>query len=136
MKKDGDDLTETEQHEFEKELFRLFKLGAAIQIVASKNAGEESKGWPFITFMGEDSEVDVSFCHVLETMLQRSQISVIQNMGALAFVSSVQDIMSLAIHEAMHDAFCLGLAARTMYEMDLKGLEETLDELDKLDPDA
>lgn len=136
MKKEVADLTEAEEEEFHKELLRLFKLGAAIQVVASQNAGEDSKGWPFITFMGEDSEIEVSLCHALEAILNFNQQKVISSLGVQAFTTSVRDIMDLAIHDALHDAFCIGLAARTMYEMNVDGLEEMLDEFDKLDPNS
>lgn len=135
MKKDTKELTENEELEFCTEILRLFKMGAAMQMTASENADEESKGWPFIEFMGDDSDVKISFCHVLETVLEFNRAKVLSSLGPIVFSVSIEAIMDLAIHDAMHDAFCLGLAIRDMYEMDLKGLEELLDELDKLDPD-
>ena len=131
MKKDVSELTPVEDAEFRKELLRIFVYGTATQIVAAKNANEDSKGWPHIIFPGETGEVEVSFCHALETILEYNQERMIKGIGILAFTMSAQEVMAQAIHEAMHDAFCIGLGAATMMEIDLTGMEEKLDELNK-----
>jgi hypothetical protein len=130
MKKSIEELDVQEKDAFDAEILRMFKLGAAMQVTAAKSAGEESKGWPHIAFTCEGRELEVSFCYVIDQMLEYNKRKTIEGLGVLALMLSSEDLSNTIVHDTMHDIFCLGLAATVMLEMDISNLTEELDTLD------
>ena len=139
MKKRFKDLTDQEQIAFVHELARMQNFGSACLTAAAINLNkEEEKGWPMIAIESSGEEIQVSLCDGLDLVRDSAKVSVfleIQDLtkGLFGFLlaSSMPDPEELAIHSALHDAFCLGVAAVSLMEMDFSGAEDILAQIEK-----
>lgn len=125
MKKDLEELTQEELIELSTEITRMFTFGSVSLLVAAKNSGNSPKGWPTVNV----EDLEVSLCHILDVILDYNAEDAAKSLGALASMLEPVEVAKLAVHQAMHDAFCLGVASVTLMEMDFSGLEDALDEL-------
>ena len=136
MKKKYNELTQEEETEFINELGKMFTFGSACLVTAAKNVGAESSGWPHIS-VGLDTEV--SMCEALDLLRKSSRSAMIRDLTERPFgfllMGSAEQLEELAVHEALHDAFCLGMAAVSLMEMNFDGVDELLSQIQQDDND-
>jgi len=125
MKKEIDELTKEELLEIAAEITRMFTFGSACLVTAARNANQSPKGWPSVI----TGDTEISLCNILDTLVDYNVEDVANNLGYMAAMADPEELAKVSLHQAMHDAFCLGIAAVTLMEMDFSGLEEVLDEL-------
>ena len=110
-------------------------FGSACLAASARNLGAEPKGWPLVSIGKLGADVQVPMCDILDTIRESAKATVTQDVMSRPFgfllLSSIQQLEELAIHEAMHDAFCLGIAAVSLLEMDFAGVEEIIDEINR-----
>lgn len=130
MKKLFKDMTNEEQIAFTNELSRMYTRGAACLDAAAKNANEKPHGWPLITVYGSGNVTETPICDALHILYKSGQSDIMHNVNFLTILSNSEAMLEMSIHQAMHDAFCLGIAAATDMEMDFRGFEDFLDRKD------
>ena len=131
MNKKLKDLTEHEQIAFVTELARMHTFGLACLIASAQNLNEEQQGWPPISIGTAGEDIQVSLCDALDMLHGNAKATVTQDITSRPFglllLSSIEHIEELVTHEAMHDAFCLGVASVSLMELDFSGVDEILD---------
>lgn len=124
------ELTKEEEAAFVTELSRLYTFGSACLIASAISANEDSKGWPFVSLGSAGDNIDISLCDALDLLYEGSKNALIRDMmtSPLNLLKTMhgQDLEKHIIHEAMHDAFCLGMAATSLLELDFSGVEDVL----------
>lgn len=130
MKKRRDELTVQEEEALTAEIARIFIFGSACTFAAAENAHEDTKGWPPISITSGVDEIQVSLCDVLEVLHESSNKALTHEIAGSLFgflvADSPEEVERLATHDAMHSAFCFGIAASTLLEMDFSGVEEVV----------
>lgn len=134
------DLTDEERKAFTKELSRMYIFGSACLLAAARNIDSENMGeWPPISIDDLNFSIQVSICDALTFMHEVSRESMIREfISKSSFTSGltrelVEDFIS---HESMHNAFCLGVAAVSLMEMNFGGTEEIMQNFHIEDDDA
>ncbi len=126
MKKLFKEMTEEEKIAFANEVGRMYLNGDACLQAAAKNANEDLKGWPRITVYETGNVVETPICDALDLLFEASKQSIIQNLDFMTVIGNGERILKLAVHQALHDAFCLGMTAVEEMEMDFRGSEDFL----------
>ena len=126
MKKFFKEMTEEEQIAFANEVGRMYMNGAACIQAAAKNANEDLQGWPRITVYDSGNPVETPICDALDLLFEASKQDIMQNLEFMTILSSGEKILKLAVHQALHDAFCLGISLMTEMEMDFDGFSDFL----------
>lgn len=136
MRKRHEELNQVEEDAFVAELTRLFIFGSACLAVAADNANCEQKGWPTIDI---GANIEVPLCDALDLLREGAKTALFQQIRSIpigVIAESHTNLEDLSIHEAMHDAFCLGIALVTMMEMDFRGVDELVEKIRKANDDA
>jgi len=128
------DLTDEEKASLFEELRRMLTFGSACLTAASKNANEDVVGWPFISINDRSSDSEVSLCDAFDVLHDIICEHAIRNLISPFFLDTGKFpdsklIMKAIIHELMHNAFYLGVAAVTLMEMNFAGVEDALRDL-------
>ena len=131
MRKEFVDLTNQEQADLMQEVLRFRYFGSACLLASAANADRSSKGWPTLNLESSD-DVEINLCEVLDLIHEYATFEVTTDMtnaplGMLMLLGP--DIPAAIIHQAMHDAFCFGVAAVSMLELDFSGAEDFMDKL-------
>ena len=134
MRNRFEDLTEQEQTDFVKELQRIYNFGSACLLASAINANHNRSGWPTICLDSTpNNDIEISLCDPLDIIrdsnLANIAIEARSLFGFLKTLASNNELESLAVHQAMHDAFSLGIAAASLFELDFSGADEILDQL-------
>ena len=130
MKKLFKNMTKDEQTAFANELHRIYMNGTACLQAAAKNANEKFQGWPLITTYDSGNVVETPICDALDVLLEVNKQEVMQGMNLLSLMSSGEATLHMILHQTLHDAFCLGIAAVTEMEMDFNGYLDFLQQKD------
>jgi len=128
------DLTDEEKALFFEEINRMLTFGSACLTAASKNANEDVAGWPFISISNRLNNSEVSLCDAFDALHNITCKLTVRNIIVPFFLSNgklpdSEVVMEAIIHNLMHDAFFLGVAAVTMMEMSFAGVEDVLRDL-------
>ena len=133
MKKRFEELTEQEQLAFVKELARMQNFGSACIIASAINLQQEDKGWPLISIESSGETIQIPLCDSLDILRDSSRMATLLEIREITsglfgflFQSAIPDPEEFAVHSALHDAFCLGIAAVSLLEMDFSGVEDIL----------
>ncbi len=126
MKKLFKEMTEEEKIAFANEVGRMYMNGAACLQAAAKNANEDLQGWPRITLYDSGNFVETPICDALDLLFEASKQDIMHNMDFMTVVGNGEKLLKLVVHQALHDAFCLGMTAVEEMEMDFRGSEDFL----------
>ncbi len=126
MKKLFKEMTEEEKIAFANEVGRMYMNGSACLQAAAKNASEDIKGWPKITVYESGNVVETPICDALDLLFEASKQDIMQNLDFMTVVGNGEKLLQLVVHQALHDAFCLGMTAVEEMEMDFRGSEDFL----------
>ena len=126
MKKLFKEMTEEEQTAFASEVGRMYLNGSACLQAAAKNASEDIRGWPRITVYETGNVIEAPICDALDLLFEASKQDVMQNIDFATIIGNGERLLQIAVHQALHDAFCLGMTAVEEMEMDFRGSEDFL----------
>ena len=131
MLKVYEEMNEEEKLAFVVEVFRLYKFGAACIMTSARNAGESEKGFPYIEVETPNGHISTHLCDALTILYEASTERYMQQLirtSALKNEPIIDNIEIIrVIHDSMHDAFYLGIAAASLLELDFNGIENTLE---------
>jgi hypothetical protein len=134
MRKRFDQLTHEQKLALGLEVMRLSKFGSACIVASAINVDERTIGWPTIHIPKDDEDTEVSMCDIFEFTYGLAKHSIQQEFmttpeGLLMSFFASTNMEELSVHDAMHTAFCLGVAAVSLLELDFAGVDEVYDQI-------
>lgn len=128
MKKHFNDLTQLERAKALEEIARMYRFGSACIDASAKNAGENRTGWPSIEVISEGNVAHVALCDILDVLTETIKSGMFKKLGLGIMFTPPEEVVEAITHQAMHDAFCMGIAMSSLLELDFTGVEDFMDQ--------